>query len=166
MLRVKTYRQGVAAKVGHDLVIEVTSWEATLEVGEDPTQSTVVLSVDPGSFEIREGTGGMKPLTDKDRADIGKNMNDKVLRGKPIAFRSTSVEAAGGDGSLVVHGDLELAEATRPASFPLAVGADGRVTGKAELTQSEWGIKPYSGLMGALKVRDSVEVEIEGQLPG
>src|SRR4051794_20695500 len=27
-LRVKTYREGVAAKVGHDLVIEVGSWEA------------------------------------------------------------------------------------------------------------------------------------------
>lgn len=165
MLRVKTYRQGVAAKVGHDLVIEVTSWEATLEVGEDPTQSTVVLSVDPGSFEIREGTGGMKPLSDKDRADIGKNLDEKVLRRKPIAFRSTKVEAAGSDGALVVHGDLDLADATRPVSFPLTVGADGRVSGTAELTQSEWGIKPYSGLMGALKVRDSVEVEIEGKLP-
>jgi hypothetical protein len=45
------------------------------------------------------------------------------------------------------------------------VGADGRVTGTAQLLQSEWGIKPYRGLMGALKVRDSVEVVFDGVLP-
>ena len=28
-LHVKTYREGVAALAGHDLVIEVTSWNAT-----------------------------------------------------------------------------------------------------------------------------------------
>jgi hypothetical protein len=33
------------------------------------------------------------------------------------------------------------------------------------LAQSEWGIKPYRGLMGALKVRDSLEVVFDGSLP-
>ena len=32
-MHVHTYREGVAAKVGHDLIIEVTRWDAT--VGED-----------------------------------------------------------------------------------------------------------------------------------
>jgi len=35
-LEVRTGRTGPAAKAGHDLVLHVTSWEATLEVGEDP----------------------------------------------------------------------------------------------------------------------------------
>ena len=35
---IKTKRGGAAAKAGHDLVIEVTSWGATLQVGEDPGQ--------------------------------------------------------------------------------------------------------------------------------
>ncbi|MBA2440522.1 MAG: YceI family protein, partial [Thermoleophilaceae bacterium] len=35
-LQVKTYREGMAAKAGHDLIIEVTSWNATVEVGEGP----------------------------------------------------------------------------------------------------------------------------------
>ena len=33
-LRIKTERHGAAAKAGHDLLIEVGSWEGTLEVGE------------------------------------------------------------------------------------------------------------------------------------
>jgi len=39
------------------------------------------------------------------------------------------------------------------------------VTGTVALTQSEWGIKPYRGLMGALKVRDSVEVVLDARVP-
>jgi hypothetical protein len=50
-LRVKTYREGLAAKVGHDVVIEVTRWEATVELAE----SKVELSADPRSLEVRGG---------------------------------------------------------------------------------------------------------------
>ena len=52
-----------------------------------------------------------------------------------------------------------------PATFELSVGDDGHVTATAELVQSDWGIKPYKGLMGALKVRDSLEVVFDGSLP-
>ena len=48
----------------------------------------------------------------------------------------------------------------------LTRGADGRVTGTIPIVQSQWGIKPYRGLMGALKVRDDVEILIDVQLSG
>src|SRR5688500_12511878 len=98
-----TYREGVAAKVGHDLVIDVTRWEATVEIAPDPGGSRVELSADPRSLEVREGRHGLKPLTDKDRAEILRNIDEKVLRGQPIAFRSTAVQAEG--ARLVVEGD-------------------------------------------------------------
>ena len=47
----------------------------------------------------------------------------------------------------------------------LDAGGDGSVSGTVSVTQSEWGIKPYRGLMGALKVRDDVEVVIAVRLP-
>ena len=34
-LQVNTYREGVGAKVGHDLVIAVTRWEATIDLAAD-----------------------------------------------------------------------------------------------------------------------------------
>ena len=37
--------------------------------------------------------------------------------------------------------------------------------GTIRLTQSGWGIKPYRGLMGALKVRDELEIVIDARLP-
>jgi polyisoprenoid-binding protein YceI len=162
-LQVRTYREGVAQKVGHDLVIDVGQWEATAEFREDGTLSAVQLEADPRSLHVREGLHGLKPLTDKDRGDIRKTIDEKILRGRPIVFRSTSVEL--GDGALTVSGELELAGARRPASFDLTAEAGGRVHGTLPVTQSEWGIKPYRGMMGALKVRDSVEVALDVSLP-
>ena len=160
-LLVKTYREGVAAKVGHDLVIEVTRWEATVDLDA----STVELTADARSLEVREGVRGVKPLTDKDRRDIAKTIDDKVLRGQPIAFRGSTVRPSDGDGPLVVEGELTIAGTTRPVSARLEVDADGRVSGTIPLAQTDWGITPYRGLMGALKVRDEVEIVIEARLP-
>jgi polyisoprenoid-binding protein YceI len=164
-LQVKTYREGVAAKAGHDLVIEVTRWEATVDIAAEPASSAVRLSADARSLEVREGLGGVKPLTDKDRAEIRKNIDEKLLRGQPITFRSSAVNLTDAGGRLVIEGDLTVAGGTRPITAQLDVAADGRVSGTIGLTQSAWGIKPYRGLMGALKVRDELEIVIGAQLP-
>jgi hypothetical protein len=46
---------------------------------------------------VREGLHGVKPLTDKDRGEIRKNIDEKILRGLDITFRSTAVEALAAD---------------------------------------------------------------------
>jgi len=147
-MHVHTYREGVAAKVGHDLIIEVTRWAATVDAG------SIELTADPGSLEVREGHRGVKPLTDKDRREIRKTIDAKVLGSSPIAFSSTGVD---GDA---VSGELTMAGATRPVSLRLDSSGDG-IRATIGLVQSEWGIKPYRGLMGALKVRDDVEIVID-----
>jgi polyisoprenoid-binding protein YceI len=162
-MTVNTYREGVAQKVGHDLVIDVQRWDATVDVGDDGAIRSVTLDADPGSLEVREGHRGVKPLSDKDRKDIRKSIDDKILRRRPITFRSTAVEPRA--GGVTVRGDLTMADTTRPAAFDVDVSPDGRVTATLPVTQSEWGIKPYRGLMGALKVRDDVEIRLDVRLP-
>ena len=162
-LQVRTYRAGVAQKAGHGLIIDVGPWEAAAEVREDGTLSAVQLNADPRSLQVREGLRGMKPLTDKDRADTRNTIDERILLGRRIAFGSTSVETR--NGGLTVRGELELAGMSQPVSFELDTAADGRVRGTLPITQSEWGIKPYRGLMGALKVRDTVEVVLGVALP-
>jgi YceI-like domain len=164
-LRIHTYREGMAAKAGHDLVMEVGRWEGTLVVGSQPGDATVTLQADPHSLQVREGLGGVKPLTDKDRAEIGRNIDEKVLLGRPVEFASRAVRLEDDGARLVVEGDLTMAGKTRPVAAALRVGDDGRATATVALTQSDWGIKPYRGLMGALKVRDEVEIVIDAQLP-
>ena len=154
-LTVRTKRQGAASKAGHDLLIEVTSWSATL--GEQ----SITLTADPSSLRVLEGTGGMMALGDDDKAGIAQTIEDEVLKGTPIEFRSTSVEPGPG----TVTGELELAGRTRPITFELATSEDGRISGTATLKQTDWGMKPYSALFGTLKVADEVEVEIDARLP-
>ncbi len=162
-LAVKTYREGVAQKIGHDLVIEVTKWDATVDVRPDGVVQSIQLNADPSSLQVREGRNGLKPLTDKDRSDIRKSIDEKVLRGKPITFASSAVEPR--DGGLTVRGDLTMAGTTRPSAFDVDVSGDGRAAATLTVTQSEWGIKPYKAFMGALKVRDSVEIVLDVRLP-
>ena len=157
-LWVRTGRTGAVAKAGHDLLIHVTAWEATLEVGE---HSSATLSADATSLRVQEGSGGMKALDDDDLANIHQTIDDEVLMGTEIAFRSTSVRAEG-DG-IAVEGELSLSGATHPVAFQLAV-AGGRLTGSAVVTQTAWGMKPYTALFGALKVADDVTVGIDAEL--
>jgi polyisoprenoid-binding protein YceI len=64
-----------------------------------------------------------------------------------------------------VQGELTLAGTTRPLAFDLAVGDDGRLSGAAVVKQTDWGMKPYATLFGALKVADEVRVEIDAAVP-
>jgi polyisoprenoid-binding protein YceI len=161
-LLVHTRRTGPAAKAGHDLVIEVTTWSGTLEIGPEPTQSSVILRADGGSLQVREGTGGVKALGDEDKENITKTIDDEVLKQGSIEFRSTAVD---GDGErLRVQGELELMGQRRPLQFELTISDVGKLTGSATVKQSDWGLKPYSILFGTMKVVDEVVVTIEGNV--
>ena len=162
-VRVKTGRQGLASKVGHDLTLEAANWTATLTVDGDPSRSEVKATIEPRSLEVKAATGGAKPLSDKDKKDIKKNISG-LLGNDSIAFRSKSVEAD--DGSTVkVAGDLSIAGQSRPVTLNLTTTPDGRLTGKMAVVQSQFGIKPFSAMMGALKVKDEVEIDLEVALP-
>jgi len=156
-LAVRTKRTGAAAKAGHNLLIHVTKWEATLAVGDE---TSLELTADPTSLRVREGTGGMQALGDDDKANIEQTIDDDVLKQKAISFRSTAVEAAADGGGLSVQGELTLFGKTRPLAFDLAAPDDGTLSAVAVVKQTDWGIKPYSGLFGALKVVDEVEVSV------
>ena len=101
-LSVRTGRTGAAAKAGHDLLLHVTGWDAALEIAAGPGGSSLVLDADSTSMRVREGTGGMQALGDDDKANIEQTIDDEVLKGQAIGFRSTSVEVADDGGRLEV----------------------------------------------------------------
>jgi hypothetical protein len=158
-LSVRTERSGAAAKAGHNLLIDVTVWQATLEVGEE---TSIVLTADATSLRVREGTGGMQALGDDDKASIEETIDDEVLKRQAIEFRSTSVQVDG--GRIGVEGELTLVGATRPIELDLTAGG-GKLGGSVVFKQSDWGIAPYSTLFGTLKVVDEVTVVLDANLP-
>src|SRR3954469_13420491 len=169
-LSVRTQRTGAAAMAGHNLLIHVTAWESTIALGDD---TSVAVDADASSLRVQEGGGrmqaprggggGMQAGRDEDRENIRQTIDDEVLHGQTIAFRSSEVRPGG--AGLRVDGELTLNGETRPLGFDLALTADGRLEASAVVKQSDWGMKPYTGLFGALKVVDEVEVAIEATLP-
>lgn len=164
-LLLRTYREGVAASVGHDLVIELTRWSAELTVEEGPASAILAARLDLTSLAVREGTGGIKPLTDRDRRDISFNARKQLVvdRHPEAIFSSIMVdpdEAGGG----TVDGTLTLLGVDRPLRLAVTHMDTERYRATAQIVQSDFGIKPYTAFLGALKVRDAIDVEIEVDL--
>jgi hypothetical protein len=178
---IKTTRAGLAARVGHDLSIDVSRWSADItvpgavpggtglaETGADElSAATVAAELDLGSLVVREGTGGARPLSASDRRDIESTMR-KILGGgdggRPAAatFRSTRVIPSSDGGA--IEGTLTLNGRSQPVRLQLTSPAPGRYRGAVTIVQSAFGIKPYTGFFGALKLRDEVVAEFEVDL--
>lgn len=128
----------------------------------DPDRSSVRVTVETGSLEVREGTGGLKPLTDADRAEIKRTLGDKALlhttEHPTITFRSTGI--VGTPESFEITGDLTIKGRTHPVTVH-GKAKDRLLRGWATVTQSTWGIKPYTAFLGALRLADEVRVEFE-----
>lgn len=165
-LQVRTGRQGMAQKVGHDLTLEASNWKATVTVDPDPGQSEVKAIIEPRSLAVVAATGGAKPVSEKDKKDIMKNIAG-LLGNNSITFESTSVKARS-DTSATVAGNLLIAGQSRQVTLDLTIEPNGdsaRLTGRVPIVQSNFGVKPFTAMMGALKVKDEVEVDLDVRLP-
>ncbi|MGH7903375.1 MAG: YceI family protein [Candidatus Dormibacteraceae bacterium] len=169
-LTVRTHREGLGARAGHDLVIEATRWEGTLQAPGGPLD----VHVDARSLEVREGKGGAKPLTDKDRRDIKSTLESRILQAEThpeISFHAeglSRLSEAGASAGGPLEGSLEMNGRVQPATVDVKLEqAGGRlnVRGAATVRQTSWGIKPYTALLGALRVADQVEIVFELEVP-
>ncbi len=160
-----SYKDGMGAKLAHDLVLKASRWSGTLNVDDNPSACSASVTVDPRSIEIVDARGGVKGLSDKDRRDIDKNINEKVLEtGKfpELKFESTSV--SGSEPNLTVAGNMTIKGTTRPVNVDLNVNGT-TVTAQTSISQKDFGIKPFSAMMGAIKLRDDVDFELTVTLP-
>ena len=108
-LTVRTGKGGAAAKAGHNLVIEVTRWQATLDA-----RSAVELTADAAlAARALAAAAASRRSATRRRPAIAQTIDEEVLKGGAIAFRSSRVDAR--DGGLDVEGELELLGVRAPA---------------------------------------------------
>lgn len=166
-LTLRTGRAGLGRRAGHDLTIEATSWHGKAEVDTaEPGSSSVSLTVQVDSLVVVDGSGGLKPLTAGDRAEIVQALRGGKLlhtaKYPEISFTSTQVD--GSPEAFAVRGDLTIVGLARPITVDCALVGDRRVRGTATVALSRWGIGPYSVFMGALKLADEVGIEFDTEL--
>ncbi len=108
----------------------------------------------------------MTKLGDDDKQGIAQTIDEEVLKRRrdrvPLDRRRAGRRAGPAPRS--------KASSSSPAppdrsSSSCNLTDDGHLTGEATVTQSDWGIKPYSTLFGALKVADEVKVTVAAELP-
>lgn len=158
-VNVFVYREGLLAAIGHDLKIKVTDFkitvngETSVEAEFRPDSLRVLGSVKNGRVVENEPGPG-------DKRDIETTIARDILEaGKfsKISFRSTAVERQ--NGAYRIRGNLDLHGAVRDVQFTVTPNA-GRANAKVTLNQPDFNIKPYRAMLGALRIKPEVVVEV------
>lgn len=163
-LSVFTFKEGLLSPVAHDLKLKVGRWSARLDK-TGPGAVAAVGAFDASSLSVegvmRDGRLVKDVLGARDTDKIAKTIRDEVLmssRHPSIAWR--------GQGALVggtarVDGELTLQGKTRRLTARVKKeGVDPVWVIEATVHQPDFGIKPYSAMLGALKIKPDVVVSL------
>ncbi len=153
-----TFKEGVLSAVAHDLKIRVG--KGTVEVGEDSVEA----SFDPKSLSVvcarKDGRDSPGTLSAGDKKKIEGNIGKDVLHTKKhseIRFVSTAITRDGDRATIT--GDLTLHGKTKSITANAAKKGERWET-EVSIHQPDFGIKPYSAMLGALKVQPTVKVQL------
>ncbi|GAB36772.1 YceI family protein [Gordonia otitidis] len=158
---------GPAARTGHRLTIDMEQWSAELTVA-DGVPVGVAASIDVESLRVVSGEGGVTPLTGPEKAIARGNALKSLNASKAhtITYDATSITATENgfrlDGTLTINNN----EHPHPLDVEVSGPDDARQANiETVVSHREFGLKPYSMMMGALKVVDDVRVVITVDLP-
>lgn len=171
---VYAYKDGLLSSLGHDHTIAARNVTGTVTVDPArPEGGRVSFTVPVRSLEVLD-----PGVSDDDRASVARNMHADVLETEKhptIEFRSVEVRrsartaaAPGKPGTTVVEidvlGDLTIRGTTKRVTLPVTLTLDAgtvRARGEVTIDQPDFGIEPYSALLGAIKVRRDVKIAFD-----
>ena len=131
-------------------------------MNDDLSPASLEVHIDLGALVVRDGTGGVKPLTDRDRREIAVTARKTLGADQhpEAVFAADSFQSAA-DGGGEITGALTLRGRERPLRLQVKQTGADRYHAETQIVQSDYGIKPYTAFLGALRVRDAVDVVVE-----
>jgi hypothetical protein len=166
-LLIRTGVAGRAARMGHRLTIAMTRWEATVSWdGAKPISAE--LTVETGSFAVLRGEGGVKGLSEPEKALVKSNALKTLLAGRYPEIRFGSADITLSDAGYRLAGALQIAGTSREHVIDVRtedLGDSWRMSAESCVRQSEFGVKPYSLFMGSLRVADDVSISFTAVHP-
>jgi polyisoprenoid-binding protein YceI len=170
-LRILAYRDGPLAKLGHNHVISTSDIDGRVAWTEDISRGYVEMRVPVRSFEIdrpelraEEGEEFPGEIPEQDIAGTRANMlGPKLLDAENYPeIRLFSRRVRGNLDALVVDAEVVIKNQPTAVSFPLSARWEGErliASGEVSLAQTSLGLEPFSALLGALTVRDEIELK-------
>jgi polyisoprenoid-binding protein YceI len=159
-LLIRTGVAGPAAAMGHRLTLTIREWRATVQWdGDEPVGAELIVEV--GSLGVVRGEGGVTPLSSPEKSLVRSNALRSLdaKRHPRITFEANSIDKT--DEGYRLTGILTIKAASREQVVEVRTDEQGTnwwVSSETAVRQSDFGIKPYSQLLGALKVADDVAV--------
>ena len=159
--RVYTFKQGLLSAMAHDLEIRVERFH----VEWDEARTRIEARFDPRSLRVmhamKDGVPNPGALSDRDKKKIESNIEGSevldTVRHPEIRFVASGIEEKGDE--LIVHGMLDLHGRSR--SVHVLVKREGsRWVATATLHQPDFGITPYTAMMGTLRLQPEVKVRL------
>jgi polyisoprenoid-binding protein YceI len=170
-LRLLVYRAGVMASLGHDHVIVNRSLTGWVSFTGDPLAASFELSVPVGGFVVddaavrrEEGEAFAEEVSEDAKAGTLHNMLGPAVLdadGHPaISVRSVSIRASGVGYEATVALSVAGHESRLTVPFALEIGGGSlHASGATSVRQSDLGLTPFSVMLGALKVKDEIEIK-------
>jgi len=149
---------GRAARMGHRLTIAMTRWHATV-TWADAEPAGMELVVETDSLEVLRGEGGVKALSGPEKSLARSNALKSLDAGRfpEIRFSAEAINKTE-DGYRLI-GKLHLRGKSREHTVDVRTedcGNTWRMSAETSVRQSDYGVKPYSLLMGSVQVADDV----------
>lgn len=156
-LWVYTFKQGLLSRIAHDLKVKATAVQWAYE----PSTQQWTLKVPSDGLRVecamQAGVEAASVLSASDKAQIEKNIRQEVLESNRFpVIEFTGREEPGG----IVSGVLRLHGVQKECRIPFRT-QNGLAIAEWELDQRDFGIKPYTAMMGALKVAPAVKVVVQ-----
>jgi len=159
-LLIRTGVDGPAAAVGHRLTLAMRNWRATTRWYAGQLVDAA-LTVEVGSLDVIRGEGGVTPLSGPEKLLVRKNALRSLdaKRYPRITFEANTIDET--DDGYRLTGTLTILAVSREHIVDVRTddhGTNWWLSGETTVRQSDFGVKPYSQLLGALKVADDVVV--------
>jgi polyisoprenoid-binding protein YceI len=159
-LLIRTGVTGRAARMGHRLTIAMKRWQATVGwAGAEPVSAELVVEVD--SFEVLRGEGGVKGLSGPEKALVKSNALRSLNAGRYPEIRFTADTVDKTDEGYRLTGKLHIRGKSREHVIELRtedLGEAWQMSAESGVHQTDYGVKPYSLLMGSVRVADEISV--------
>jgi polyisoprenoid-binding protein YceI len=156
-VEIRTYKDGLLSRLGHDLLLRVGRFEIEVEEGVEAWFEAASIDV---VMALRDGRPDPTALSASDKDQIRRNIAESVLhtrRFSRIAFRCDAVEPDGDE--VTAEGRLTVRGREAPVRVVGQRQGDALVA-NARLDQRAFGIEPFTALLGALRIKPEVDVAV------
>jgi polyisoprenoid-binding protein YceI len=151
--------------MGHNPTIGIRTFSGEVDFSTDPPEAKDFhLKMNAASLSVQDD------ISDKDRREIERLMNDQVLevtKYPEIVYEASVITLNRLEDSLLsarVDGSLSFHGVTRPQSVTARIAVFGemlRASGDFTLRQSDYQVKPVIVAGGALKLKDDLKFSFE-----